>query len=157
MDKIELPDRIRATYLANDAGWWVGRDDEYLNIGGPFKTRNEAITCGRAEQGGDPFYICFSAVMGWTAPDAASVIEQWVENTDEIFYEDGFDGFTGANGKTDLQLEREAENDLQVILNEWMDRHKAMLPSGTTFYTPTHGEWIDKPEPLPIDGEGDGS
>lgn len=160
-NKIELPALVKPVTLPTEAGWWVGADDEYLNIAGPLPTREIAIAEGKAHQGDDPFYICYTAVSGWTAPCADTVMENWCEDADELFYEDGFSGFVGANGKSDQLLAREAENDLQTILNAWMERHKAMLPGGTTFSGTQHGEWIgrtvDDPSEQPaktIDAEG---
>lgn len=133
--------RIKPIHMQYPAGWYVGSNDEYLNIGGPFHTREEAIEAGRADKCGDPFYICNAALHSWAAPDADTVMDSWIESHDELWWEDGFDGFCGARDS-----EVVAVDDLQTVLNDWFERHKAMLPTPTAFCATSDGEWIDRLE-----------
>lgn len=138
-------DNVKRAYLPNLVGWWAGTSDEYMNIGGPYDTREEAIAEGRAHQEGERFYILRAALMSWAAPDASHVLDNFVDDNIDAFFEGDFPGFDG--GK---EAEKAAEADLQKVLNEWMDRHKAMLPPTTAFDGISDGEWIDLPEPAPI-------
>lgn len=130
--------------VTND--WWVGADDEYMNIGGPFPTRDAAIEAGRADRCGDPFYITRAVLHQWSAPDAVSVIDHWIDSSDELWFEDGFPGFDGPNEK---ERTKAAEDDLQAVLNDWFARHADLLPTPTTFASAWGGEWIDKATPTP--------
>lgn len=138
----KLPERVRPSYFPGPTGWWAGGYKEYMNFGGPFQSKEDAIECGREYRDADPFYILHASVHGWSAPDATSVMDGWVDGADELFYGDGFPGFDNADGKRAALLEREAENDLQAVLNEWAKRHLAMLPNGTAFNGTSDGEWI---------------
>lgn len=121
------------------AEWWVGSNEEFLNIAGPVMTRDEAIKVGREHQLGDPFYICRAALHVWNAPDAVQIMDNWVENHDELWFEDGFPGFDGSR-----EQELEAESDLQSVLNAWFERHRHLCPGATAFAWSADGEWIDK-------------
>lgn len=122
-------------------GWWAGTNEEFMNIGGPFPTREEAIEEGRHQQGGDPFWIVEAALADWFAPCASQVIDLIAESADELFFEDGFDGeFNG--GKDTLQT---AEDDLQNVLNEWFMRHLHIFPTPTAFGCSSPSEQIDAP------------
>lgn len=136
--------RVKPDVLNLVDGWYAGGSEEYMNIGGPFATREEAIAEGRHDRGGDPFYICFAGLMPWSAPDATSVIDRWTEDHDELWWEDGFPGFDGPDAEG---REAAAEADLQRVLNEWFQRHKDMLPTPTAFAVHHSGEWIDTPTP----------
>ncbi len=133
--------KVEAAVIEYPLSWYAGTSEEYMNIGGPFEERDEAIAQGRHEQGGDPFYICQAALYGWSAPDAADVMNQWIDGHDELWWEDGFGGFDGGKDK-----EAAAEQDLQIVLNEWFQRHKVILPTPTAFCVHTGGEWIDQPD-----------
>lgn len=126
-----------------DHGWDAGHNEDYMNIGGPFKTREEAIAEGRHDRQGEPFYICNAALHGWTAPDADCVMDHWVDDHDELWWEDGFCGFDGGN-----EAEAIARDDLQTVLNAWFQRHRAILPTPTAFCIHSDGEWIDRPAPV---------
>ncbi len=130
--------KIRPAVIDTPKGWWAGTSEEYLNIGGPFANRDEAIAEGRHAQGSGPFYICEAALYGWRAPEADTVMDAWIEDHDELWWEDGFSGFDGAR-----DAEVKAHDDLQTVLNEWFDRHRAMLPTATAFSYHSNGEWID--------------
>ncbi len=131
--------KIATTYY--QIGWWAGTNEEFMNIGGPFPTREDAIAEGRHSQGGDPFWIVEASIADWTAPTASSVLDMIAENADELFYEDGFDGeFNG--GKDAMQV---AENDLQTVLNEWFLRHLHIFPTPTAFGCSGPPEQIDAP------------
>lgn len=127
------------------AEWWVGGNDEYLNIGGPFATRDEAIAEGEHDRPGEPFYICRAGLHCWSPPDADTVIDNWVEAHDELWFDDGFPGFTGPDV---ADREKAAEADLQEVLNAWFERHKALLPDATAFAWHTGGEWLNQPAPV---------
>ena len=135
--------KVKPAKIEEPAAWYAGTDEEYMNIGGPYKNREEAIAEGRNDRCGDPFYICNAAMYGWSAPDAESVIVGWVDDHDELWWEDGFSGFDGHK-----DLEAVARNDLQTVLNEWFDRHRVILPTPTAFCSHTGGEWIDLPQPV---------
>lgn len=119
-------------------GWWAGSSEEYMNIGGPFPTRDEAVRTGREWQGGDPFWIIEARLSEWFPPDASNVIDIIVDNSDELFYDDGFPGFDG--GK---EAEKAAEEDLQRVLNEWFQRHQGIFPAPTAFDGTANLEQID--------------
>lgn len=139
---IEQPKPLRPVPVAPASeGWWAGCDEEFMNIGGPFATRDEAIAAGRAYLNGDPFWICHAVLHCWYAPDASCVFDELCNQSDEYFYEDGFPGFDG--GK---EAERAAGNDLQVVLNEWIGRHTGILPKPTAFANCSDHEQIDAPE-----------
>lgn len=131
--------------------WWVGGNDEFLNIAGPLASREEAIAAGEHDRPGEPFYICRAGLHEWRAPDAASVMDQWVEGHDELWFEDGFGGFDGPNAS---EREKAAEADLQEVLNAWFVRHKAMLPTATAFAWHTDGEWFNLAESPPAASSG---
>lgn len=131
--------RVRPAVIDMPKGWYAGTTEEHMNIGGPFASREEAIAAGRHDQGGDPFYICEAALYGWRAPEADTVMDAWIEDHDELWWEDGFDGFAG---KPDAEVR--AHDDLQTVLNEWFDRHREMLPTATAFACHGKGEWIDQ-------------
>ena len=133
--------RVKPAKIEEPAAWYAGTDEEYMNIGGPYKTREEAITEGRHDRCGDPFYICNAALYGWSAPDAEDVIDAWVNNHDELWWEDGFSGFDGHK-----DLEAVALNDLQTVLNEWFERHRVILPTPTAFCIHTGGAGFDQPK-----------
>lgn len=135
--------RVKPAKIEEPAAWYAGTDEEYMNIGGPYKTREEAIAEGRHDRCGDPFYICNAALYGWSAPDADDVIDSWVDNHDELWWDDGFSGFDGHK-----DLEAVARNDLQTVLNEWFERHRVILPTPTAFCNHTSGEWIDQPQSI---------
>ena len=135
--------KVRPAKIEYPQAWYAGTSDEYMNIGGPYKTREEAIAEGRNDRCGDPFYICNAALYGWSAPDAESVIDNWVNDHDELWWEDGFPDFDGHK-----DLEAVARNDLQTVLNEWFERHRVILPTPTAFCIHTGGEWIDQPQPV---------
>lgn len=128
--------------IAETGDWWIGMGDEYMNIGGPVATREKAIEIGRDYMAGDPFYITRAQLHAWSAPDAATVMDDWVNGTDEFWYEDGFPGFEGPNQR---EREKAAEADLQEVLNAWFERHKDMCPRPTAFAWCAGGEWIDRP------------
>ncbi len=132
--------KVKPFVIDMPRGWYAGLTEEYMNIGGPFETREEAIDAGRHEMCGDSFYICEAALYGWRAPDADSVMDAWIEDHDELWWEDGFSGF---DGKADAEVC--AAEDLQAVLNEWLQRHRSMLPTATAFCFEANGEWIDKP------------
>lgn len=137
--------KVRPVTVEMPSEWWAGKDEDYMNIGGPFDTREQAIEAGRHEQNGDPFYICNAALYGWRAPEADSIMDAWVEDHDELWWEDGFCGFDGSP-----DVEVKAHDDLQTVLNDWFERHRAMLPNPTAFAAHGDGEWIDRPtEPQP--------
>lgn len=138
--------KVKPAKIEYPQAWYAGTSEEYMNIGGPFKTREEAIAEGRNDRCGDPFYICNAAIYGWSAPDAESVIDGWVNDHDELWWEDGFSGFDGHK-----DLEAVARNDLQTVLNEWFERHHVILPTPTAFCIHTGGEWIDAPLPQPVE------
>jgi len=121
-------------------GWHAGTSDEYMDIGGPFASREDAIAAGRHNQCGEKFYICQAALYSWTAPSADEVIDQWIENHDELWWEDGFGGF---DGRPDAEVI--AHDDLQAVLNDWFQRNRAMLPTPTAFCVHNLGEWVDEP------------
>lgn len=129
---------VKPATIENPLAWYAGTSDEFMNIAGPLATRDEAIAAGRDHQAGDPFYICQAAPYGWRAPDADSVMDEWINDHDELWWEDGFDGFVGKNGEEVI-----AVDDLQTVLNEWFLRHRAMLPTATAFCIERDGEWID--------------
>ena len=132
--------KVKPATLEYPLGWYVGANEEYMSIGGPFADRDEAIAAGRHDQGGEPFYICQAALYPWRAPDASEVMDQWIENHEDLWWDDGFGGFDGAKDS-----EVAAEQDLQTLLNEWFQRHKVILPTPTAFCVHTGGEWIDRP------------
>lgn len=132
--------KIKPATVDYPRGWYVGANEEYMNIGGPFDTREEAIAAGRYEQCGDPFYICNAALYSWVAPSADEVMDSWIERHDELWWEDGFSGFDGAP-----DAEVCAEEDLQNVLNAWFERHRGMLPTPTAFCVHNDGEWVDLP------------
>lgn len=138
-----MVEKMKPHTLATPDGWWVGSSDEYLNIGGPFSTREEAIAEGRQDCGDDPFYICFAGLHHWAAPNAETVIEDWVDRSDDLWFDDGFPGFSGPDAK---EKERAATNDLQTVLNDWFHRHHEMLPTPTAFAFHRDGEWFNLPE-----------
>lgn len=127
---------------AKESVWWVGANDEFLNIGGPFDTREEAIAAGENDRPGEPFYICRAILKLWQAPNAASVIDNWIEDCDDLWFDDGFPGFSGPKDH-----EKAAEYDLQTVLNEWFSRHAAMLPEPNAFESSCDGEWFNLPQP----------
>ena len=128
------------TETTND--WWAGTSEEYMNIGGPFATREDAIKEGRHDQGGDPFCIVRAGLHEWQAPDADAVIDQWIDSCDELWYEDGFPGFVGPNKKERVKA---ATDDLQAVLSDWFQRHRDLLPTPTAFAYSTTPEWVDQP------------
>lgn len=132
--------RVRPAVIEMPKGWYAGQNEEYMDIGGPFASRDEAIAAGRHEQGDDPFYICEAALYGWRAPEADDVMDRWVGEHDELWWDDGFGGFDGAR-----DAEVRAHDDLQTVLNEWFERHREMLPTATAFAYHGEGEWIDQP------------
>lgn len=141
--------KVKPFVIEMPRGWYAGQTEEYMNIGGPFETREDAIEAGRHEMCGDPFYICEAALYGWRAPDADSVMDVWIEDHDELWWEDGFNGF---DGKADAEVC--AQEDLQTVLNEWFQRHRPMLPTATAFCAEMNGEWIDRPvEAAPVQEE----
>jgi len=133
---------VPASVPSATGDWWVGANDEYLSIGGPLETRDEAIARGRDYRAGYPFYITRAVLRKWTAPDAVSVMDHWVDAHEGLWYEDGFPGFEGPNMR---ERELAAETDLQAVLNEWFERHRDILPHPTAFAWTADGEWIDKP------------
>lgn len=135
--------KVEPVAIEAPRGWYAGSNSEYLNIAGPLLTRDEAIAAGRADRCGDPFYICEAMLHTWSAPSADSVMDSWIEGHDELWFDASFDGF---DGPADADVC--AEEDLQTVLNEWFERHKAMLPSSNAFSSVWNGEWIDKPDPV---------
>jgi hypothetical protein len=127
--------------MPDEAPWWAGTTSEYMNIGGPFATREEAIKAGRDEQCGEPFCVIQARLHKWGAPDASAVIDQWVEQSDEYFFEDGFDGFVGGS-----HAEKAAEEDLQAVLNAWFERHKYICPAPNALAWSGNEEIIDAAE-----------
>jgi hypothetical protein len=133
--------RTERAYLPNPIGWWAGSDEEYMNIGGPFDTREQAIEAGRADRCGEQFYILRAALESWAAPDASWVVDQFVEDNIDAFYEGDWPGFDGGE-----EAAKAAEADLQKVLNDWFERHKGILPPTTAFDGTSDGEWIDRPK-----------
>lgn len=119
-------------------GWWAGTSDEFMNIGGPFATREEAIEAGRDHQCGDPFWIVEARLAVWSPPSAAAAMDEMADSSDELFYDDGFPGFDGGR-----EAEKAAEADLQSVLNEWFARHQHILPTPTAFDGCSKAETID--------------
>jgi len=148
-----MPDtipKVKPSKIEEPAAWYAGTDEDYMNIGGPFKTREEAIAEGRHDKQGEPFYICNAALYGWSAPDADCVMDHWVDDHDELWWEDGFSGFDGAK-----EAEAIARDDLQTVLNEWFERHRVILPTPTAFCIHSDGEWIDQPVTVePVESTG---
>jgi hypothetical protein len=136
--------KVKPAKIEYPQAWYAGHNEDYMNIGGPYKTREEAIAEGRHEQQGDPFYICNAALYGWSAPDAESVIDGWVNDHDELWWEAGFSGFDATK-----DAEIAAQNDLQTVLNEWFERQRGILPTPTAFCIHSDGEWIDRPIEVP--------
>lgn len=137
--------KVKPATIDYPSGWYVGASEEYMNIGGPFETREDAINEGRSDRCGDPFYICNAALYSWQAPSADVVMDAWIDDHDELWWEDGFSGFDGPK-----DAEVCAQEDLQTVLNAWFERHKGILPTPTAFCVNHSGEWIDQPIP----GEG---
>lgn len=125
-------------------GWWTGTTEDFLNIAGPLDTREDAIEAGRESVPGERFYICRAEVHEWHVPDASIVIEGWIEEHYELWYDDDFPGFEGPN---QLEREKAAQDDLQTVLNDWFERHKSMLPTATAFAWHADGEWIEPATP----------
>jgi hypothetical protein len=48
--------KVKPAIIETPYGWYAGTSEEYMNIGGPFDTREEAIEVGRHNQGGDAFF-----------------------------------------------------------------------------------------------------
>lgn len=140
------PTKMELAELATDEsrppewGWWAGTSDEFMNLGGPFATREEAITEGRNQQCGDPFWIVEARLASWSPPDAAKVMDWLAEQGDdnELFYDDGFPGL-----QCSQEIEREAEADLQSVLADWLNRWLHILPTPTAFNGTCGLEQID--------------
>lgn len=128
---------------APQEGWWAGVNEEFMNICGPVATREAAIAEGRRHQNGDQFWICNAVMHCWAAPDAQTVIDNHVESSDELFFEDSFDGFDGTP-----EDEQRAVEDLETVLAAWFERHHHIYPSPTAFSSMWDLERIDGPTPL---------
>lgn len=119
---------IQPARLESEEGWWAGATEEYMNIGGPFDSKEKAIEAGKDDRPGESFYICRAKVGVWTAPYAEGILENWLEDHYDLGYDDTEVGFTVSNEKqTDIQ------NDLQNVLNEWFRRHQDSLTPATAF------------------------
>jgi hypothetical protein len=128
-------------------GWWAGTSEEFMNLGGPFATREEAIAEGRHQQCGDPFWIVEARLAEWSPPDAEDVMNRLAESGDDyqMFYEDGFPGFDCS-----AEVEKQAEADLQGVLTDWFARWRHILPSPTAFSGTSGLEQVDA---LPRDSD----
>ena len=141
--------RVKRASQEFEPGWYAGYNEEYMNIGGPFVTREEAIAAGRHDCADDRFYICRASLYGWSAPCADEVMDQWIEGHDELWWEDGFSGFDGPK-----DAEVKARDDLQTILNDWFERHQSILPTATAFCAESDGEWIEMARGIVAKAEG---
>lgn len=128
------------TKLTDGWGWWAGTSEEYMNLGGPFASREEAISEGRFQQAGEAFWIVQARPAEWSPPDAEDVMNRIAESGDdyEMFYEDGFPGFDCSD-----EVEKEAQADLQAALDGWFGRWQHIFPTPTSFSGTSGLERID--------------
>lgn len=107
-------------------------------------TRDEAFEDAQAEGGfgpGDVFTIVEARKAVLPPPDAESVIEQWIEQLD-----DHDEGFFGEDSGDWDKFPKEAQADLQVVLQAWTDRWRAHLPTVWCFGEQRNEETILLPE-----------
>jgi len=119
---------IKPARLESEEGRWAGSTEEFMNIGGPFDSKDEAIEAGKADRPGESFYICRAKVGAWTAPNAEAILEDWFENNHDLAYDGDEMGFTGSP-----QKQLDIQNDLQTSLNEWFLQIKDSLTTPTAF------------------------
>ena len=127
-----------------DWQWWSGPDDEFYRCG-PHATREDAIEDARSNYDDRTYIYVIEAVpQMWPAPDAVRVIEDLFENSDDLFSED----YPDRCGTPDEN--KQAEQELQVALNAWMDKWRdKIFPTPTTFGCTRNAESIAIEPPVP--------
>lgn len=125
------------------ASWWAGDNEEFYRVG-PCVSRDAAIAEARSYFGEDCWlHILEAELARWAPPSGSQVIDMMIDNSDELFFEDGFDGMAG----TDDEVAR-AEAELDALLAGWLERHRSIFPTPSAFGWMGAREQIE-PEPEP--------
>jgi hypothetical protein len=110
--------------------WYAGSgvEPENFNVG-PEDAREAIIGCARVEFCGEIFTI-IEAQRGEFSPPSGDdlmgeMIERWAD--DDMGRED-YPGFEGP-----LEAISAAEKDLDALLTEWFERHRAIMPTPWCF------------------------
>ena len=116
--------------------WYVGSNEEDFSLG-PFDTRQDAIDEGEANYD-EGFWIIEATKSGWPAPRASRLIEDMFENSEDLF-RDEYPEIQGT-----LQQRTQAEEELQELLNKWMDKYRTVIfPEPYVFSAQANLEYIE--------------
>lgn len=120
------------------AAWWAGDNEEFFRIG-PCGTREEALGEARGYFGEEAtIHLIHAAIADWCAPGGDQVIDMMIDNSDDLFVEDGFPDMAGTK-----EAVAAAEAELDHLLATWLAKHRAIFPDPTSF------GWIGEREILP--------
>lgn len=129
----------RATGTGIKLEWWAGKSEEYFGLG-PVATREDAIAEGRADDPGAGFFIIEAAVHKVRFSADRLIEDQFFEN-DDLFDCDHVEPDRLGDHAT-------ADAELQVLLDGWVEKHRATFTQPNMFRASRNLEWI---EPLPED------
>lgn len=112
----------------SEALWWAGDNEEFFKVG-PYAAREEALGEAKAYFGEDSgIYLMQARLADWSPPDASSIIDLMIDNSDELFFEDGFDDMAGTK-----EAIANAEAELNELLSGWLNRWRDIFPTPTSF------------------------
>jgi hypothetical protein len=120
--------------------WYGGDNDEFYNVG-PCATREEAIAEARARYGADVrLYVVEGAPQALQPPDAEDVILHYLEGSAQ-------DGFDAEHRECDREggadQVRAADEELQELLNGWLDRWRHTFATPNLFAACRNEEVIE--------------
>lgn len=131
-----LPEMPLITASKGDGwGWWAGSTEEFMNHGGPERTREDAIAVGRDAADGEGFHIVEARLAEYKF-SAERVIEDMLENAETV-YED----YAEIVAPADEAAAATAE--LQSLLDGWVARHPSMFTPATSFRATRNLEFIE--------------
>lgn len=121
--------------------WWAGRDEEWMTVG-PEATREDAIAQAIDDIGeGEGDFTVMEARMHAIYFDAASIIDNAYEG-----WADNCDLFSSEHDAPEPQGTKEeqmvAEDELQALLDAWVDKHRHTFPTPNMFAATRNQEWI---------------
>lgn len=131
-----MADLIAIHHINCGGGWYFGYNESTMKAG-PFDSEEKVTRAGYNDHPEGGFFIVEAVLTPWHAPDADSVIEQWIDSHEELWHEDQeFPGFDDDDQTNNMR------RDLQSLLNCWLEKHKSNLPTPTSFIKTQNMKYI---------------
>ena len=117
--------------------WWAGPNDEWFQVG-PHASREEVIAEARAYFDCS-FHICEAETHPIKLSAERLIDAQYFENEDLFSCEDGPEPDRKAGAA-------EADEELQKLLDDWLNRHQHTFVQPTMFAWQANAEYIEHGE-----------